>query len=80
MTLLEILNRLALSGSELVLLLEALKLKAPDLAPQIDEWLAKLNDSIGTEALVSLATVLPSEIANIAQGQLDPHDHPSDSI
>ena len=55
-------------------------MRFPDVAPKAQELAGKLNAPVSQENLVKLASVLPAEIANIAQGKIDPRDHPSDSI
>lgn len=80
MSILEILTKAGVAGAELVALLEAVKLKAPDLAPQVDEWLAKLGTAVGSANLVALAEALPRELASIGRGDFDGRKHPSDVI
>ena len=81
MTLLDIITKWAgISGSKLIEFLEAAAAAAPDLAPKAEEWIDALKAAGSPENLVALASVLPAEIANIAQGKLDPRDHPSDDI
>lgn len=78
MTLLDLLNKLAGAGDELVEFLTRAKLAAPDLAPLVDEWLIRLNQAISVQSLIALATALPKELGDIAQGKIKPKDHPSD--
>lgn len=56
----------------LVELLNKVKLVAPDLAGEVDKVLALLAQGVSVENLVSIASILPGEIANIAQGKIDP--------
>lgn len=79
MTILDLLAKMIGPVGGLVRVLEAAKLQAPDLAPQIDEWLAKLGAAASQSNLVTLAKVLPEEIAAIAGGKIDPRSHPSDA-
>ncbi len=73
MTILDILTKAAGAPiGKLVSVLEAVKAKAPDLAGEIDDILAALNAAASTESLVARAQALPAEIANIAQGRIDP--------
>jgi hypothetical protein len=79
MTILDILNRFASAGDGLVAFLTRAGAAAPDLKPKADEWIARLQEAVSLKNLTTLASVLPGEIANIAQGKLEPRSHPSDS-
>jgi hypothetical protein len=78
MTLLDILLKAGLAAGLLVDVLNKAKQELPDLAPQIDDILVSLATAVSTENLVNIAAALPAEIANIAKGNLDPRQHPSD--
>lgn len=78
MTLLEVLTKAGGAAAELVDLLARIREKAPEVAEEISKILDALNQAILPENLVGLAESLPRELANIAQGQLDPRRHPSD--
>ena len=80
MNILQVLEKLAGGAGGLILLLEQVAAKAPDLAPEAREWIDNLGAAVSQENLVALAAALPAEIAAIAGGKLDPHDHPSDAI
>jgi hypothetical protein len=79
MTLLDILIKAGLAGAGLIALLRKAALQAPDLADAINKLIDELLAVVDQNNLVRLATVLPAEIANIAQGKIDPKDHASDS-
>lgn len=79
MTILDIIQKAAGAAGALVALLNRVKDELPDLAPEVDKVLAGLNAAISAESLVSLASALPGEIANIAQGKIEPREHPSDA-
>lgn len=80
MTLLQLITQAATGGGALRDFLVAAGNASPDLKPKADEWIAALDAAVSQENLVSLASALPAEIANISQGKLDPRSHPSDSI
>lgn len=50
----------------------------PDAAAFYMDLLAKLDASVTSDALASLAAALPSELKNTLLGHLDPKRHPSD--
>lgn len=79
MTLIDILTKAGLAGDELLGFLGSVAEKFPDLAPKAQELAAKLATAIAADNLVALASALPAEIAQIAQGKLDPREHPSDA-
>ena len=78
MTILDILLKAGGAAAGLVGLLNHIKVKYPDSAIEIDKILAGLAQAVAPESLISLAESLPKELANIAQGKLDPRRHPSD--
>jgi len=80
LTLLDLLKKAAFAGDDLVQFLNVIAQRYPDVAPKAQELVAALSAAVAAENLVALATALPGEIANIAQGKLDPRDHPSDAI
>lgn len=80
MTLLQILEKLTAGLPSLIATLTAAGERAPDLKPKLDEWIAALQSAASQENLVLLASALPGEIANIARGRIDPHEHASDDI
>ena len=51
--------------------------KAPELAPSIGAWLAKLDEPLSSENLVAVITSLPVELSEVLKFHLDPRDHPS---
>jgi hypothetical protein len=77
MSLLEILKRAGGAAAILVDGLARIREIAPDAAEEIDKILAALNEAIGPDNLIALAESLPKELANIAQGKLDPRKQPS---
>lgn len=80
MTLLDILKKAAGEAGDVKKVLEAVIEKFPDAAPIVQPALDVLATAVPAEALVNLASALPGEILNIAQGQLDPREHPGDAI
>lgn len=78
MSILDILKLAGTAGAGLVALLEKVKAELPDLAPEVDAWLAAIAKAVDAPNLVALAEALPKELANIGQGHLDPRRHPSD--
>jgi hypothetical protein len=78
MSILEILVKAGAAGGKLVALLESLAAKYPDAAEEVNKILAELATVVAPDNLIALAEALPRELANIAQGQLDPRRHPSD--
>lgn len=80
MTLLELLQRAA--GAPVAKLIEILRAgaaAAPDLADEAEAIIRALQEAIPVSNLVAIAEALPREIADIAQGKIDPRDHPSDA-
>lgn len=56
----------------LVELLNKIKTTAPDLADDAQKVLDLLAQGVALENLVTVASSLPAEIANIAQGRIEP--------
>jgi hypothetical protein len=79
-TILQLLEKAAGAGASLILLLEEIARKMPDLAPAAHEWIKLLNSAATQANLIALAEALPRELANIGQGIIQPKDHPSDAI
>ena len=79
MTILDILTKAGLASAGIIALLEQVAVELPDLAPQLQELILKLEAAVAPEALVALAASLPAEIMNIAQGKIIPANHPSDA-
>ena len=80
MTILDFLKKAAGEPfSKLVEILRAGAAAQPDLAPAAEWMIAKLNDAVPLSNLVALAEAIPRELAAIAQGKIDPRDHPSDA-
>ena len=80
MTILQALMIMAGARTSLLELLREAGVAAPDLKPKADEWIVALESAADVPNLVRLASLLPSEIANVAQGRVFPKDHPSDAI
>ncbi len=80
MTILEGLEKLAGTTTKMIEFLERVARQLPDLADEANEKIALLRSAAAMENLVSLAGVLPGEIADVAKGQIRPKDHPSDAI
>lgn len=80
MTLIQLLEKAAgFPVATLISLLELLAQAQPEVAEQVASIIAKLKAAIPVGNLVAVAEALPKELANIAQGKLDPRDHPSDA-
>lgn len=79
MTILQMLQKAGLAVADVEAVLAKAGDALPDLKPQIDDIVAKLNASIDPANLVAVAQAIPTELMNIAQGKLDPHDHPGDA-
>lgn len=75
---LDILIKAGLAAPRLIEILRAAAEKFPDYAAEITDIIAKIEAAIPQSNLIAIAEALPREIANIAQGNLDPRDHPSD--
>lgn len=80
MTLLDILKKAAGEAGDVKKALESVIEKFPDAAPIVQPALDALATAVPAEALVGLASALPGEILNIAQGKLEPREHPGDAI
>jgi len=78
MTLLDIIRKLAGPAADLTAFLSAAGAKYPDLEPRASDLAAKLSTAVSADSLVTLASELPKEIADILQGKLDGRRHPSD--
>ena len=61
-------------------ILQLVRAKLPDLAPQIDPIIAALDAPITPEGLTALAGALPPELLNIAQLKFHPKPHAGDAI
>lgn len=68
-----------LPAAKLLEVLQWVIVNAPDLADEARQIMDKLNAAVPLENLLSVAAILPTEIANIAAGKIDPRDHPSDA-
>lgn len=79
MTGLEILQAAKIAADKIRAFVESAIAANPDLAPAGQQLLDELNAAIGADALVALAEKLPAQIANIAHGNLDPRDSPSNA-
>ena len=80
MTLLDLLKKAAFAGDDLVQFLNVISQRYPDLAPKAQQLIGALSTALSTENVVAVASALPAEIANIAQGKLDPHHSPGGAI
>lgn len=81
MTALQILQILVgASAPEIVALLQKLASLSPDSAGRIQEILAELNEATGIANLTAVSAAVLKELGDIAQGRVDPRDHPSDGI
>jgi hypothetical protein len=78
MSLLEILKRAGGAAAILVDGLARIREIAPDAAEEVDKILAALTAAVGSDNLIALAESLPKELANVAQGKIDPRKHASD--
>lgn len=76
MNFLEALRKMGLSVTDLKRVLEHVASSGTDMAPVAASLLEKLGAGVPAEKLVELASVLPAEILNAAQGKFDPRFHP----
>ena len=80
MTVIQLLEKAAgLPADLLISLLRTLASAQPDFAASIEGIIAKLEAAVPVANLIAVAEALPKEIANIAQGKIDPRQHPSDA-
>ena len=79
MTILDILSNAGFATEAFIAFLRKLQQAAPDLAPTIEVKIAELNAAVSEQGIAALKEVLLVEIPNIAQGEIDPRDHPSDA-
>lgn len=80
MTPIQLLEKAAgLPAGVLIALLRTLASAQPAFAAQVESIIAKIEAAIPLDNLVAVAEALPAELANIAQGKIDPRDHPSDA-
>lgn len=80
MTILDLLSKAAgFPTSKLIEILRAFAAAVPDSAAEVNAIIAKLEAAIPLDNLISVAEALPRELANIAQGIIEPRDHPSDA-
>jgi hypothetical protein len=77
-SILDILVKAGGAAASLLSLLLKVKTQFPDLADEVDSIVEALNQVVDPANLIALAESLPKELANIAQGDLDPRRHPSD--
>jgi hypothetical protein len=69
-----------LPAAKLIEILRAGGAASPDLAAAAEAIIAKLEAAIPLGNLIVVAEALPRELANIAQGKLDPRpDQPSNA-
>jgi len=80
LTLLDLIRKAAGPADDLLQFLNMVGQRFPDLDPAARELLAKLTAAVEIQSLTALASALPAEIANIAQGKLDGRRHPSDLV
>jgi hypothetical protein len=78
MTIVQWLEVLAGPGAPLVALLRKVAEELPDLAPAIQEWIAKLESIPAAGNLAEVGAAIPRELLNIASGKLEPTNRPSD--
>ena len=60
-------------------LLDAIKQRFPDSAPEVDAIEQALATTLDPAALAALGTTVLGELHNIASGKIDSHFHPSDA-
>lgn len=80
MTLLELINKAAHGAVDLEARLSDLQQKYPDAAVPIAELKAELLEAVDPANLARLGAAIPGELLAIAQGKLDPREHPGDAI
>lgn len=76
MNFLDILRRAGLGVGDLKKILEAVAEGGTDLAPVAQALLEKLGEGVPAEKLAELASAIPGELLNIAQGKFDGRFHP----
>lgn len=59
--------------------LEIARANAPDLAPQIDALLAKLDVKLDESAILDLAAGLLPELTNLVRGRIESKPHAGDA-
>lgn len=79
MTLLALLKLAGGAADDLLHFLNTVGQRFPDLAPKAQELSAALSAAVTSDNLVALASELPKELVNIAQGKIQPRDHASDA-
>lgn len=80
MTILEIINKAARGALDLEARLSDLQQKYPDAAVQIGQLKSDLLEAVDPANLAAVGAAIPGELLHIAQGKLDPHNHPGDAI
>lgn len=80
MTIIQLLEKLAGGSTGLLSLLSQVGQRAPDLAPLAQEWITKLGQAVSASNIAELAGALPSELADVLKGNIDPRDNPSNDI
>lgn len=79
MTILELLQRAAtLPVAKLVAVLEDVAADGGEFGPVARELLNSLNGAVSAADLAAIGAAIPGELLNIAQGKLEPREHPSD--
>ena len=80
MTILDIMTRSGIAGSQLIALLSRIGSRFPELATELEIWTEQLGKAIEPGRLVELSVEVVKEVHDIARGKLDPRDHPSDAL
>lgn len=78
MTLLDLLIKAAGPALGLAELLKRIATNYPDLKPEIDNVLLKLQTAVDPVNLAAVGAAIPGELLNLASGKVDPRIHPSD--
>jgi hypothetical protein len=78
--LIDLLLQAAAGSPNLVELLRKVAAAAPDFAPEIEAWIARLNATVDPAALAALGHTVLGELADIGTGKLDGRKHPSDVV
>lgn len=80
MKLLDGLEKAGAKVADLKHILDWVAANAPDLAEKANALADQLNAPISAENLAALGAAIPGELLNIAQGELEPRNHPGDAI
>jgi hypothetical protein len=80
MTIFDLIKKATGGHVDLETLMRHLASQYPDIAPQINDALFKLQQNLTDANLLAVAMALPAELLNIAHGKIQPRRHPSDAV